>query len=101
MARRKYTPHTIPTAWNGDTFTKVAHNFDTAFHQAVTEIAQEESERWGSKHGVAVVLTNLAINNSDHFRDLRARLRKRYKELKKQEKHQSEENQSEVASEFN
>lgn len=100
MGRRKYTPHKIPTAWKGDKTVKVAHNFDKAFHAAIKEIADEESQRWGSKHGVAPVLMNLAMNNSDHFRDLRARIRKRYNELKKQEKHQREEDHQEIATEF-
>lgn len=98
--KRKPTPYKIPTAWKGDTLQQMSKKFDKAFIKALEELAQEETERWGSQHGVAPVLTNLAMRNGAYFKEKRSQLRKRYNELKQQEKHQREEEHPEVAAEF-
>jgi hypothetical protein len=100
--KRKYTPYTIPSAWKGDTLEKVTQKFDQSFIQAVTELADEETKRWGSKHGVAAVITNITLRNTDYFRTKRAQLRKRYLQLKTMEKNQRERQaqEQEVEAEF-
>lgn len=98
--KRKPTPYRIPTAWKGDTLQQMSKKFDKSFIKALEELAQEESERWGSRHGVAPVLMNLATRNGTYFKEKRSLLRKRYYELKQEEQDQHEEEHPQVAAEF-
>lgn len=96
MGRRKPTPYTIPTTWNGDSFKQIGPKFDKAFVTAVAELAADESIEFDSKHGVAPVMMNLIIGTEDIFRNRRARVRKRYRELKQQEKAQRDQQEEQA-----
>ncbi|MFC7941642.1 hypothetical protein ACFUPZ_00125 [Microbacterium oxydans] len=98
--KRKPTPYVIPTAWKGDTLVKAQPLLDKAFDTALRELAAEEHARWGSQHGIGVVMMNVTLRNTKYFQEKRSQLRKRYNELKQQEKHQREEEHPEVAAEF-
>jgi len=84
-----YKPHKK----NGNELKNMTRKWDTMYIQAVTEIAAEESGKWGVTIAFATLNMNLSTQRSAYFTEVRRRLNERVTQLTKEKQRHANTNQ--------